>query len=64
MAFQSLYATDFCGTVGGDVYDATTLAFKESDLSTAPAYFWNTAEYNASQPFLPPLYAAATWEDQ
>jgi hypothetical protein len=64
VGFQSLYATDFCGTVGGNVYSATTLAFKQGDLCTAPAYFWNSAEYNASQPFLFPVYTRATWEAQ
>lgn len=62
VGFQSLYATDFCGTVGGNVYSATTLAFKEGDLCTAPAYFWNSAEYNVSQPFLFHVYTRATWE--
>jgi len=38
VAFQSLYATNKCGTLGNTVYTSTTIAFDESDLSTSPLY--------------------------
>lgn len=41
VAFQSLYATDFCGTFGSVVTE-TTLAFAPSELSTDMAYHYSS----------------------
>ena len=43
VAFQSLYATDLCGTVDGAVYSTTTLGFDPGELSTRIIYYTTSA---------------------
>jgi hypothetical protein len=65
ITFQSVYATNYCGSVGEDI-DATTLAFSPDALSTARAYSWYTDDYDR-QPTLSAgqaVFTQATWEDE
>jgi hypothetical protein len=39
VAFQSLYATDLCGTVNSTMYPDTTIGFDLSELSTKVNYY-------------------------
>jgi hypothetical protein len=61
IAFQSLAATNVCGAVGGNDTAATTLAFANNELSTAPAYALPSPQQ--ALPALELSFTAATWRD-
>jgi hypothetical protein len=61
IAFQSLFASNLCGPIGGNDSAATTLAFNSDDLSTAPDYSFSST--SAGLPSLNVLFTAASWRD-
>ena len=58
VAFNSLYATNLCGTVGTEVNEATTIAFAPSGLSTATDY---TFTLTGRMPMLPSTFELADY---
>jgi hypothetical protein len=67
VAFQSLYAADFCGDVGTRV-PVTTLAFDPSELSTTAAYQWDVSRFKLYPPLFygphGPQFTAANWNNE
>lgn len=66
VAFSSLHASDLCGAVG-QTYNATTVAFHPTDLSTSRGYHYDTVLYTSFPPRLYDLsmtFTQATFGDQ
>ena len=64
VAFETLYATNLCGTTG-PVYGPTTLAFGPSELSTVRAYRWDFEAYATAPPAVyQSQWTLADWGDQ
>ncbi|KAH8601639.1 hypothetical protein B0O99DRAFT_588829 [Bisporella sp. PMI_857] len=54
VAFQSLYAVDYCST--RSMFKPTTLAFNVSELSTVRGWKWDTTKYMS----YPPVFTSVT----
>jgi hypothetical protein len=61
--FESLQAIDLCGNVG-QIYNFTTIAFNEAELSTGIAWTYSSNPYDPFVPFPPETFYPATWGDQ
>ena len=58
VAFNSLYATNLCGTVGTEVNSATTIAFAPDALSTAISYNYTLTN---GMPMMPTTFEPADY---
>jgi hypothetical protein len=66
VAFQSVVARDWCGTVGLGIISATTIGFNQSELSIAQSYQANptTFEYLRSAASEMMSFSEASWADE
>lgn len=68
VAFDSIYATNWCGELRGK-QTAGTMAFHEHALSTHKGYQWDTEKYLTFEPFdgfegVPKVFTIADWGTQ
>ena len=63
IAISTILARDQCGLVGSAFNSSTTIAFNQSDISTAISFDWGSLSYSwVPDIFTDPVFTAFEWQ--